>query len=149
MTTSERAALDPARLATLAAVLDTLVPPDLERGMPGAGALGLAAPLAETLGATESLGAALDLLASAAGGDLAALSQEEREALLREAPGLEPGLVRNLVMPTFVAYYEHPEVVAALGLEARPPYPRGYDLAPGDLGLLDPVRRRAPLYREP
>jgi hypothetical protein len=38
-------------------------------------------------------------------------------------------------------------VLTALGLEARPPHPAGYAIEPNDLSLLDPVRRRAELYR--
>jgi len=39
-------------------------------------------------------------------------------------------------------------VVEAIGLESRPPYPKGYPLELGDLGLLDPVRNRPRFYRE-
>ena len=38
-------------------------------------------------------------------------------------------------------------VVAALGLEPRPPHPKGYEMGTDDLTLLDPVRRRGPRYR--
>jgi hypothetical protein len=33
-------------------------------------------------------------------------------------------------------------------MEARPPHPKGYEMAPHDLSLLDPVRRREKLYRD-
>jgi hypothetical protein len=36
----------------------------------------------------------------------------------------------------------------ALGREPRPPYPLGYELAPFDEALLEPVRRLPKLYRE-
>jgi hypothetical protein len=38
-------------------------------------------------------------------------------------------------------------VVEALGLEPRPPFPKGYEVPPNDPALLDPVRRRAPFFR--
>jgi hypothetical protein len=47
-----------------------------------------------------------------------------------------------------VAYYQAPRVVEALGLEARPPHPKGYEVELGDLTLLDEVRRRGKLYRD-
>jgi len=36
----------------------------------------------------------------------------------------------------------------ALGLEARPPFPKGYVLEQGDWSLLDAVRKRAPFWRK-
>jgi hypothetical protein len=36
----------------------------------------------------------------------------------------------------------------SLGLEARPPYPKGFELEQGDWSLLDPVRAGPPLFRE-
>ena len=42
----------------------------------------------------------------------------------------------------------HGSVVEGLGLEDRPPYPKGYEVEAGDLSLLDPVRARPKLYRD-
>jgi hypothetical protein len=53
-----------------------------------------------------------------------------------------------VTLQTFAAYYQHPRVLALLGAEARAPYPKGYEVEESDLGLLDPVRRRPPLYRK-
>ena len=63
--------------------------------------------------------------------------------LATRAPAFLPGLV----FQTYVAYYQHRDVVRALGLPPRPPHPEGYELEEGDLTLLDPVRRRDPLFR--
>ena len=38
-------------------------------------------------------------------------------------------------------------LVRALGLEPRPPYPKGHVLEDGDWSLLDPVRARPPMWR--
>jgi hypothetical protein len=38
-------------------------------------------------------------------------------------------------------------VVRSLGLESRPPYPKGHVLEDGDWSLLDPVRARLPMWR--
>lgn len=35
----------------------------------------------------------------------------------------------------------------SLGMEVRAPFPKGFDVEPGDWSLLDPVRARAPFYR--
>ena len=53
-------------------------------------------------------------------------------------------------LQTLVAlcYYRDARVLRSLGKEARAPYPGGYDMEPGDLSLLDPVRARPPLWRQ-
>jgi hypothetical protein len=49
----------------------------------------------------------------------------------------------------YSAYYQHPRVLSGLGLEPRPPHPKGYALEQPDLdALLAPVRARAKLYRD-
>src|SRR6516162_1999713 len=39
-------------------------------------------------------------------------------------------------------------VMRSLGLEPRPPYPKGFEVEQGDWSLLDPVRARPKLYRD-
>jgi hypothetical protein len=43
-----------------------------------------------------------------------------------------------------LCYYRDDRVMVSLGLEARPPFPKGYVLEQGDWSLLDPVRARKP-----
>ena len=45
-------------------------------------------------------------------------------------------------------YYRDDRVMRSLGLEVRPPYPKGFEVEQGDWSLLDPVRARPKLYRE-
>jgi hypothetical protein len=52
------------------------------------------------------------------------------------------------VQHTYSGYYSHPTVIRLLGLEARPPQPRGYHLEPLDFTLLDNVKQRGSLYRQ-
>ncbi len=44
-------------------------------------------------------------------------------------------------------YYQDARVLGALGLEARPPFPLGHEVEPGDWSLLAPVKERGALYR--
>ena len=44
-------------------------------------------------------------------------------------------------------YYRDRRVMSSLGIEVRPPFPKGYEVAQGDWSLLDPVRARAAFYR--
>ena len=94
--------------------------------------------------------AALDALARERGAaGFAALPREERTAVLKAYAEREPGFVPGLVFQTYTAYYLEPRVVEALGLEARPPHPKGYEMEPNDLSLLDPVRARPGPRRRP
>jgi hypothetical protein len=75
------------------------------------------------------------------------LAAAERTPLFAEVAAAQPGFVGPLVFHTYVGYYQDPRVLAAIGLEPRPPHPKGHVLEPGDFGLLDAVRRRGPIWR--
>jgi hypothetical protein len=141
--------LTPAQRETLAAVLDEIVPPRADGRLPGAGSLGLAgaveASLARAAGAVAALAEALDSLAARGFG---ALATGERLAALRAFEAEHAGFLPGLVFPTYAAYYRDPRVYAALGLEPRPPHPKGHALEPGDLRSLDAVRARGKIYRD-
>jgi hypothetical protein len=77
-----------------------------------------------------------------------ALEQEERKSLAEELRAQTPAFMNRLAMETLACYYQHERVLAGLGLEARPPYPKGYQVVQGDLSLLDPVRARGKIYRD-
>ena len=149
--------LGPDAEPALAALLDELVPPRPERGLPGAGGLGLGAALLASLAEkpelAEVFGPGLEalaaLLAERGATRLGDLAPPERRALLDALAARAPAFVPTLAFLTFVAYYQDSRVLAALGREPRPPYPKGYELPPFDEALLARVRRRAPFYRQP
>jgi hypothetical protein len=137
---------------TFSSVLDELIPAR-DASLPGAGSLGVGAYVEARLGAATPLVAgalaALDALAHDRGtAGFADLPAEERAPLVSEIAASHPGFVEILVFHAYCGYYQDPSVAVAIGLEPRPPYPAGYELEPGDLGLLDAVRRREKLYRE-
>jgi len=135
---------------TLTSVLDELIPPSADGRLPGAGALGLADYVEQVVQATPELAGMIaeglatldDTARSRAGRAFADLAQPEKVALLHEQPFVFP-----LMFHVFTGYYKEPRVVAALGLEPRAPHPKGHEMAPVELGLLDTVRRRAPFHR--
>ena len=140
----------------LAPVLDGFIPRSDDGVLPGAGELGIARDLDEALQrvpamhamVVESL-AALDRLAERRGaGRFTALSDEEQGEVLNELSCSQHAFPAMLMLYTFGCYYKHPRVLAHYGLEARPPHPKGYDVEPTDLSLLDPVRKRGARYRE-
>jgi hypothetical protein len=140
--------------ATLVAMLDALVPRSADGRLPGAGELGLAAGIEEQLGAMCAFTArgldALETLARERGArGFPALSERERAEVLNAHAAADPGFLPGLVFQVYSAYYQHPRVLSGLGLEPRPPHPKGYALEQPDLdSLLAPVRARVRQYRD-
>ena len=138
------------------AILDLVIPPSPSGQLPGAGTLGLETAVTTALQADPLLGPMVEAGAQAA--REAALTEHPEglpgmtpqagtkvlEAQLAAHPFLMMGLLRYL----YPAYYQHPRVLEGIGEPPRPPFPEGYTLEPGDLGLLDPVRARPRLWRE-
>jgi len=136
------------QVRVLAAVLDELIPPRSDGRLPGAGALGVARAVEAALqGTPPLLGMIADGLSALAEKGFADRSPAERCVLLDELASGEHAFPPMLILQTYIGYYQHPRVVVALGLEARPPHPQGYAMAPDDPTLLDPVRRRPSLWR--
>jgi len=69
--------------------------------------------------------------------------------VMNELAATEQAFLPGLIFHTYVGYYLNDRVIEALGREPRPPHPKGYDMEASDLTLLDDVRRRPKLYREP
>ena len=79
---------------------------------------------------------------------LATLSPGDRREALDSVATSQPAFLPGLIFQTYAGYYQHPAVLEGLGLEPRPPHPKGYVLEPSDASLLDPVRARPGLYRD-
>ena len=139
--------------AALAAVLDTLIPPSADGRLPGAGELGLAEGLwgnSELRAVLEGGIAAADAAARERGAEgFAGLAREDRRAALEATAGDAPAFLPTALAQTLVAYYQHPRVIEALGLDPRPPFPRGYRVEETDFTRLQPAKGRAPFYRQP
>ena len=143
------------QMRTLAAVLDEIIPPSSDGRLPGAGALGLARSVAQAAQQTPDIRnvivtglSALEALAVgryAAG--FAAVSRPDRLALLNELASTDLAFFLVLTFHACIGYYDNGRVLEALGREPRPPHPKGYELPPNDLTLLDTVRRRPKMYR--
>jgi hypothetical protein len=140
----------------LSAVLDEIVPARAGGPLPGAGALGLIARIENAVRAspdlrpaiTQGLAALEERTRGRGAASFAELDRDARLEVLNEISSAAPAFLPALIFQTYVGYYEHPRVMEALGLEGRPPHPKGYAMEPGDLSLLDPVRARPKMYRE-
>jgi len=75
------------------------------------------------------------------------LSGDYQDAVLREVETSHSQFFAELVRQTYNGYYINPQVIEALGLEVRPPQPKGYPLEIGNLDLIERVKARGTAYR--
>jgi hypothetical protein len=142
--------LSPAQSDDLRAIAGVIVTANAEFDVPGADDQAIQADIVATLGRDANLvRAALDQLARIAGSPLAGLDPARREAAAMELRAKGGAAVATLTRVVLQCYYRDDRVVRSLGLEPRPPYPKGHELEDGDWSLLDPVRARAPMWRRP
>jgi hypothetical protein len=87
----------------------------------------------------------LDALAGGVFADLDAARRESVAARLRETGGDALMYLSRIVLQ---CYYRDDRVMRSLGMEVRPPFPKGFEVEQGDWSLLDPVRARQPFFRE-
>ena len=135
----------------LTAVLDRVIPGD--GVFPGAGELGIAPyvdrVVAQSVRLRRLFAAGLAELSVRAGlGGFTTLTDARKDAVLREVESAAPEFFEALVRRAYNGYYMDPKVIVLLGLEARPPQPRGYSLEPGELGGLERVKGRGQVYRD-
>jgi hypothetical protein len=140
--------LTPAQRDDLRAIAGAIIPASMEFDVPGADDPAIQADIVATLGRDTGLvREALDGLARLAGSPLAGLDPARREAVALELRGKGGATVAALTRVVLQCYYRDDRVVRSLGLEPRPPYPKGHVLEDGDWSLLDPVRARPPMWR--
>jgi hypothetical protein len=142
------APLTPAQKGDLRAIAGVIIPASVEYDVPGADDPRVQADMVATLGRDAGrVREALDELARLAGMPLADLDPARRDAVAMELRATGGAAVATLTRVVLQCYYRDDRVVRSLGLEPRPPYPKGHVLEDGDWSLLDPVRARAPLWR--
>ena len=142
--------LTPAQSEDLRIIAGIMIPASSEFDVPGADDPAVQADIVATLGRDRGLvREALDRLARLAGAPLAALDEAGREAAAMALRAEGGAAVATLTRVVLQCYYRDDRVVRSLGLEPRPPHPKGHPLEDGDWSLLDPVRARPPTWRRP
>jgi hypothetical protein len=132
----------------LRTVARMMIPPSVEYGVPGADDAAIQADIMATLCRdTERVREALDHLARLAGKPLAELDAVSRDTVATEFRATGGPAAATLIRVILQCYYRDDRVVRSLGLELRPPFPKGYALEQGDWSLLDPVKARPPMWR--
>ena len=137
----------------LEAVLDRLIP--AAGVMPGAGAAGTADHIDGVAGASAQMATlfaaglrSIELAASRRGSSFVEMTGDQQDEALRHIESNKSSFFETLLMHTYNGYYSNPAVVEALGLEPRPPQPRGHEVAFGDFSSLEAVQSRGQAYRD-
>jgi hypothetical protein len=147
---SAEANLTAAQRDDLRVIAAMMIPASTEYNVPGADDAAIQADMLTTLGRDRAaVSAALDRLAQIAGQPLAGLDAARRDAVAREFRAAGGAHAAALVRVVLQCYYRDDRVLRSLGLELRPPFPSGYKLEQGDWSLLDPVRARPSMLRQP
>src|SRR6201996_1926280 len=127
----------------LRSIAAMIVPASRDYDVPGADdpaiQADMLAPLSRDAGSVRE---ALGVRARLAEKPLSELDAARRDTVIKEfrASGGVP--VAALVRVVLQCYYRDDRVLRSLGLELRPPFPKGYTLEQGDWSLLDPVKAR-------
>lgn len=129
------------------ALFEVLIPADAARGMPSAAMPALVPAVRARLEAVPGMGAlvggVLDGLRDRAPAAFPSLDLEDRTALVKAFDDQQPGGVGALAFNLYAVYYQQPEVLAALGLPARPPFPEGFVQGGDDEAWFEKARARA------
>jgi hypothetical protein len=141
-------ALTPAQRDDLRVISAMMIPASAEYDVPGADDGAIQADILATLGRdTGRVGEALDHLARLAGTPLAQLAHLHRDAVVKEFRATGGTAAATLIRVVLQCYYRDDRVLRSLGLELRPPFPKGHALEQGDWSLLEPVKARPSMWR--
>jgi len=133
---------------TLRALATLMIPASAAHGVPGADDPVIYADIERSLGRdARTVHEALAAFDALAGGSIEGLDVQAGLALVARLRRERPLLVNTVSNVIARCYYRDDRVMRAIGLEPRPPYPQGFAVEEGDWSLLEPVRRRAPMWR--
>jgi hypothetical protein len=134
---------------SLRCLAEMMIPASAEYGVPSAGDDAIFGDILQSVGRDAGhVIAVLQRLDAMSGGPFADLDAQRRDAIavqLRETGGEALACLTRIILQ---CYYRDDRVMRSLGMEPRPPFPKGFDVEQGDWSLLDPVRARPKLYRE-
>lgn len=141
--------LTPSESRDLRCIAGIMIPASHEFDVPGADDATIVADIMASLGRDlHDVRAALAELSALADGSFAKLDSTQREALAQTFLAGGGKEVTTLGRVILQCYYRDDRVVRSLGLEPRPPFPKGHTLEQGDWSLLDVVRTRPKLWRD-
>jgi hypothetical protein len=134
---------------SLRCLAEIIIPASAEYGVPGAGDELIFADILHSVGRdAEHVATALRGLDILSGGVFADLNPRQRKdaAERLHAEGGEPLMYTARII--LQCYYRDDRVMRSLGMEVRPPFPKGFAIEQGNWSLLEPVRARAKMWRD-
>ena len=140
--------LTDAEIRDLHALAGMMIPASSAYGVPGADDELIFADIVKNLERdTADAQTALRQLVELSGGAFADLAPERRAevaARFKQEGGAPLASLNRVVL---LCYYRDDRVMRSLGQEPRSPFPKGHVVEQGDWSLLDPVKKRAPMWR--
>jgi hypothetical protein len=134
---------------SLRCLAEMMIPASDEYGVPSAGDDKIFADILRSFGRdAEQVIAVLRTLDGLAAGHFADLDPQQREAVAARLHETGGEALMSLGRIILQCYYRDDRVMRSLGMDPRPPYPKGFEVEQGDWSLLDPVRARPKLYRD-
>ena len=134
----------------LASLVGCIIPASPKYGLPGADDPVILAEILTSVGRDfDDIATALDLIGEQAPEGLVALNDAERNRVIGAFRRDRPGVAEVISAHVARCYYRNPRVMEAIGIEPRPPFPEGYRVSTGDWNLLEPVRARGKIFRDP
>jgi hypothetical protein len=134
---------------SLRCLAEMMIPASAEYGVPSAADDAIFADIVRSLGHnSEHAIAVLQRLDAMSDGRFTDLDPKQRDVIAARLREIGGGALTFLTRIILQCYYRDDRVMRSLGMEPRPPFPKGFELEQGDWSLLDPVRRRAKLYRD-
>ena len=142
--------ITPAETRDLRTLVAEMIPASATYNVPGADDDLIFADILKSLERdTDDARTALKQLTGLSGGafaDLPAGRRTEIAAAFKTQGGAALFALNRVVL---LCYYRDDRVMRSLGQEPRSPFPKGHVVEQGDWTLLDPVRKRDPIYRRP
>ena len=151
---------------TLTALAGAIIPASEEYGVPGADDAAIVADIVATAGRYQELIAAALALHDRLAEEIYGVPFEEldtdvkttlaegsqREGFFEEVDGFDEAAhvaaQRMLTRIVVQCYYRDDRVMQSLGMDARPPFPQGFEVEESDWSLLEPVKQRGKIYRD-
>lgn len=145
---NETAALSAIEIDCLRLVAGRMIPASAPYDVPGADDPAIIADMVASVGRDgRDLKHILALVQEASeSGSPASIGERDLIAALQRRDRARFAVLESLVLRT---YYRDDRVLRSIGMEARPPFPKGYEVDEGDWSLLEPVRARGSVYRLP
>jgi hypothetical protein len=136
-------------LRALRCIAGSMIPPSPAHGVPGADDDAIFRDIAASLDRdADSVRQCMRQLDTLAGGAFADRPADERRAIVQQFRERHPALAAVLIAVVVRCYYRDDRVMRSLDMEARPPFPTGFEVESGDWSLLEPVRARGKVYRD-